>query len=62
MAEMTPFTYGDAVRIIAGEYKGRTGAIVGMNDSEAPSVFTIEFGSGNDAEVPVDFVERLPGS
>lgn len=62
MAEMTPLTYGDAVRIIDGEYKGRTGAIVGMNDSETQSVFTIEFGSGNDAEVPLEFLERLLGS
>jgi ribosomal protein L24 len=28
MADMTPFTYGDEVRVINGEYKGRTGAVV----------------------------------
>jgi hypothetical protein len=60
MAEMTPFTYGDSVRIIDGEYKGRIGAIVGMNDPELPSVFTIEFGDGGDAEVRVEFLEILP--
>jgi ribosomal protein L24 len=62
MSEMTPFTYGGEVRIIDGEYKGKTGAIVGMNDPEMPSVFTIEFGNGSDAEVRVEFLERLPDS
>jgi hypothetical protein len=59
---MTPSTYGDAVRDIDGEHKGRRGAIVGMNDPETPTVLTIEFGSGNDAEAPVEFLETLPGS
>ena len=62
MTEMTPFTYGDAVRIIGGEHKGKTGAIVGMNDPERPSVFTVEFGNGGDAEVPAEFLEELPDS
>jgi ribosomal protein L24 len=62
MAEMTPFTYGDAVLVVDGEHKGRTGAIVGMNDPEMPSVFLIEFGNGTDAEVPVEFLEGLSGA
>jgi hypothetical protein len=62
MAEMTPFTYGDEVRIIDGEHKGRTGAVVGMNDPGTPSVFTIEFGNGSDAEVPLEFLERMADS
>jgi hypothetical protein len=60
MAEMTPLTYGDEVRIIDGEFKGKTGAIVGMNDPEMPSIFTVEFGDGTDAEVGTEFLERLP--
>ena len=60
MADTTPFTYGDEVCIINGEYKGRSGAVVGMNDPEKPSVFTIEFGDGSDAEIPAEFLERDP--
>jgi hypothetical protein len=48
------------VRVIDGQYKGETGAIVGMNDPEMPSVFTIEFGNGSDAEVRAEHLERLP--
>ncbi|MGA2049443.1 MAG: KOW motif-containing protein [Terracidiphilus sp.] len=59
MAELTPLTYGDEVRVIDGEHKGRTGAIVGMNDPDLPSIFTIEFGDGSDAEVPLGFLEKL---
>jgi hypothetical protein len=62
MNEMTPFTYGDEVRIIDGDYKGKTGAVVGGNDPEMPWVFTVEFGDGSDAEVRVEFLERLPDS
>jgi len=61
MAEMTPFTFGDEVRIIDGEHKGRTGA-VGMNDPDMPLVFTIEFGNGSDAEVPLESLERMADS
>lgn len=60
MADMTPFTYGDEVCIINGEHKGKTGAVVGMNDPDTPSIFTIEFGNGSDAEIPLEFLERLP--
>lgn len=59
---MTPFTYGDDVRIIDGEHKGKTGAIVGMNDPEMLSVFTIEFGNRPDAEVRVTLLEKRPDS
>jgi hypothetical protein len=62
MAEMTPFTYGDEVRVIDGEHKGRTGAVVGMNDPDTPSVFTIEFGNGSDAEVPLESLDRMAES
>jgi len=62
MADMTAFKYGDEVRIIDGEYKGRTGAVVGMNDPDALSVFTIEFGNGSDAEVPLQSLERMADS
>lgn len=62
MADMTPLTYGDEVRIINGEYKGRTGAVVGMNDPDTPSIFTIEFGNGSDAEVPLQSLERMTDS
>lgn len=48
------------MRVIDGEHKRKTGAIVGVNDPEMPSVFTIEFGDGSDAEVPVALLERLP--
>jgi len=41
---------------------GRTGAIVGVSDPEMPSVFTIEFGDGNDEEVQVEFLVRFPCS
>jgi len=50
------------VLVVDGEHKGRTGAIVGMNDPEMPSVFLIEFGNGTDAEVPVEFLEGLSGA
>jgi hypothetical protein len=60
MAEITSFSYGDEVLIISGEYGGKTGAIVGMNRPEGPSIFTVEFGDGSDAEVPVQCLERLP--
>jgi ribosomal protein L24 len=62
MAEMTPFTYGDEVRIIDGEHKGRTGAVVGMNDPYTPLVFTVEFGNGSDAEVPLESLEKMADS
>jgi hypothetical protein len=32
IAEMTPFSNGDAVRIFDGEYEGRSGAIVVRNE------------------------------
>ena len=59
---MTPFTYGDEVRIIDGEHKGRTGAVVGVNDPDMSLVFTIEFGDGSDAEVPLESLERMADS
>jgi len=62
MDQRAKLDYGNEVRIIDGEYTGRTGAVVGMNDSDAPSAFTIEFGDGSDAEVPSEFLERLPDS
>ena len=62
MNEMTPFTYGDEVCIISGEYRGRTGAVVGGNDGNTPSIFTIEFGNGSSAEIPMEYLERLPHS
>jgi hypothetical protein len=60
MNQQAKLDYGDEVRIIDGEHKGRTGAVVGMNDPNTPSIFTIEFGNGSDAEVPSDLRERLP--
>src|SRR3569832_958854 len=57
MAGIARITYGDEVCVIDGEYKGRKGAIVGMNDPDTPSVFTIEFGDGSDAEVPLESLE-----
>lgn len=54
MAEMTSFSYGDEVLVIKGEHTGKPGAIVGVNGSDLPSVFTVEFGDGSDEEVPVD--------
>lgn len=59
MDQQVKLDYGDAVRIINGDFKGRLGAIVGMNDSVLPSIFTIEFGDGSDAEVPLGFLEKL---
>ena len=38
---------------------GRLGAVVGLNDSHLPSIFTIEFGDGSDAEVPLGSLEKL---
>lgn len=62
MVDMTRFTYGDEVRVIKGEYEGTTGAVVGMNDPDTPSVFTIEFGNGSDAEVPLESLEKIASS
>jgi ribosomal protein S4E len=59
VAELTPFTYGDSVLVIDGEHKGRAGAIVGMNDPDLPSIFTVEFADGGDAEMPLGFLEKL---
>lgn len=42
------------------EFKGRLGAVVGMNDPNMPSLLTIEFDNGSDAEVPLGFLEKLP--
>lgn len=60
MDQQTRLNYGDEVRIIDGENKGRTGAVVELNHPDAPSMFTIEFGDGRDAEVPLEFLEKLP--
>ena len=60
IADIAPFTYGDEVRMIDGEYESRTGAVVGMNDPVTPSIFTIKLGNGSDAEIPLEFLERLP--
>ena len=46
--------------MIDGEYESRTGAVVGMNDPVTPSIFTIKLGNGSDAEIPLEFLERLP--
>ena len=59
MSEITSFSFGDAVFIIGGEFRGRTGAVVGMDNVESPSVFTVEFGDGSDVEVLREFVEKL---
>ena len=59
MDQQKRLDYGDAVRIIDGEFKGRLGAVVGMNDPSIPSIFTIEFENGSDAEVLIGFLEKL---
>jgi transcription antitermination factor NusG len=59
MDQHVKLDYGDAVRIINGEFLGRLGAVVGLNDSHLPSIFTIEFGDGSDAEVPLGSLEKL---
>jgi hypothetical protein len=60
MADMTAFTYGDSVCVIDGVHKGKTGSVVGMDHPDTPSIFTIEFGKGGGAEIPLEFLERLP--
>jgi hypothetical protein len=59
MDQQVKLDYGDAVRIRNGEFKGRLGAVVGMNESDLPSIFTIEFDDGSDGEVPLEFLEKL---
>jgi len=58
MDQQVRLDYGDSVRIIDGEFKGRLGAVVGMNDPNMPSILTIEFGDGGDAEVPLGSLEK----
>jgi hypothetical protein len=60
MDQQVKLDYGDPVRIIDGEFKGRLGAVVGMNDPDMLSIFTIELDNGSDAEVPLGFLEKLP--
>jgi hypothetical protein len=61
MDQQARLDYGDEVRITEDENKCRTGAVVGMNHPDTHSIFTIEFGDGSDAEVPLGFLEKLPG-
>jgi ribosomal protein L24 len=49
MAVQPKFDYGDAVQVLAGEYKGRAGEVVGV--SPATSTYTVEFGDGTDVEI-----------
>lgn len=58
MDPLVKLEYGDVVQVTDGEHKGRTGAVVGMNDSANPSVFTIEFGDGSDAEQQAESLEK----
>jgi hypothetical protein len=60
MDQRAGLDYGDEVLIMDGENKGRTGAVVGMNHPDTPSIFTIEFGDGSDAEVTLGLLEKLP--
>jgi hypothetical protein len=60
MDQRASLDYGDEVRITGGDNNGRTGAVVGMNYPDTPSILTIEFGDGSDAEVPLGFLEKIP--
>ncbi len=60
MDQQARLDYGDEVRIVDGENRGKIGAVVGMNHPDTPSIFTIEFGDGSDAEVPLGSLEKLP--
>ena len=51
MPDNPKFDFGDEVRVVGGEHKGRSGCIVSINLSSPLGTYTVEFGDGSDAEI-----------
>jgi hypothetical protein len=58
-SEAVPFVVNDTARILRGIYALRSGAVVGIDISEAVPKFLVEFGDGTDELVLADNLEKI---
>jgi ribosomal protein S4E len=56
MSERPKFDYGEIVRIMGREHRGRLGVVAAINGSESSRTYTIEFGDGSDSEIAEEFL------